>query len=205
MLDRITNAMQVNNNLSHINSNLKRIQKTQEQIASGKTIRVPSDNPIGTTQSMKINTALKKSVQFKKSLETGISYMENTSSLITQIEGVLLDIREIAENAVSVNTTSAERVAFAFEVNQLLEELVQLSNSKFQGKFIFGGTETLSGTQANSSPFNIQLSGTAIASVIPNPDGIDGQIVRTVGEGKQITINISGEDIFQPNGVNGEK
>lgn len=204
MLDRITNAMKVNRTLQYLSTNMNAMQKTQEQISSGKMIRVASDNPIGAIQSMNINNDLKKIAQYGKNLDNGISFLQHTSSVLTQIEDILLQIKTIAENGASDVTTSAERAAFAFQVDQMLEELIQASNSKYEGKFIFGGTETLSGTTANSAPFNIQMSGSTIAGVIQNPKGISGEIKRLVGEGKNVTINITGDSVFQPNGATGE-
>ncbi len=203
MLDRITNTMKVNRTLSYLANNMNSMQKTQEQISSGKMIRVASDDPIGAIQSMNLSNSIKKVEQYSKNIDNGISFLEHTSSVLTQIEDVLVEIKTIAENAASDVTTSAERSAFAFQVDQMLEELIQAANSKYEGKFIFGGTETLSGTAANSAPFNIVMSGSSIASVIQNPKGIDGEIKRLVGDGKYVTINIAGDDVFQPNGEGG--
>ncbi|RJP61659.1 MAG: flagellar hook-associated protein 3 [Candidatus Auribacter fodinae] len=203
MFDRITNPMLINRNLMYIGKNMQNLQKTQEQISSGKMFRLPSDNPINATQSMGLKNDVKRTEQYKHNIVNGVSFLENTSSVLSQIEDVLLEIKNIAQNAASEITTSAERTAFGFEVNQLLEELLLSSNSKFNGKFIFGGTETLSGTRANSAPFNAVMSGNVIASVTQNPDGIGGEIKRLAGEGKAVIINVNGDDVFQPNGENG--
>ncbi|MDX9703174.1 MAG: flagellar hook-associated protein FlgL [Candidatus Auribacterota bacterium] len=204
MLDRITNSMKVNRTLQYLSNNMNSIQKTQEQISSGKMIRVASDDPIGAIQSMTINNSLKKVAQYGKNIDNGISFLEHTSSVLTQIEDILMEIKTIAENGASDVTTSAERSAFAFQVDQMLQELIQAANSKYEGKFIFGGTETLSGTAVNSAPFNIRMSGSSIAGVIQNPKGISGEIKRLVNDGKYVTINIAGDAVFQPNGEGGE-
>jgi len=201
MVDRITNFMMVNRNLRYINNNMSSMQKTQQQISSGKMIHAPSDDPIGTINSMSTKNEIRKVEQYQNNISHAIGFLEHTSSVLTQVEDLLLEIKTIAENASSEVTTSAERTAFAFQIDQLLEEVIQSSNSKFGGKFIFGGTETLSGTQANSAPFNAQMSGSKIAHVIQNPDGINGQIQTLVGDGKSIVSNLGGDDIFQPNGT----
>ncbi|GEM_PF-560123 len=200
MLDRITNPMLVNRNLQYINDNTTKLQKIQEQIASGKLIRIASDDPIGTTKSMYLQAELKKIAQYDKNLDDGIGYMQQTSSILSQVENILLEVKDIAESSSTEITTSAENKALSFQVNQLLEELIQFSNTKFEGKFIFGGTETLSGAKANPLPFNIQVSGSKIASIISNPAGITGVMNRIVGDGKTISVNLSGKDVFQPDG-----
>ena len=203
MVDRITNFMMVNRNLRYINNNMNSMQKTQQQISSGKMIHAPSDDPIGTINSLSTRNEIRKVEQYQDNISNAMGFLEHTSSVLTQVEDILLEIKTIAENGSSEVTTSAERTAFAFQVDQLLEELIQSANSKFGGKFIFGGTETLSGTQANSAPFNAQLSGSKISQVIQNPDGINGQIQTLVGDGKSIVINLAGDAIFQPGGTGG--
>ncbi len=204
MLNRITNSMLVNRNLRYVYDNMDKLQRMQEQISSGKMIRIASDDPIGATQSMSIHNDIKKTEQYQRNIQNGVSFLENTSSVITQVENILLEIKTIAENASSEIVTSAEQTAFAFEVDQLLEELILSANSKFAGKFIFGGVETLSGTRPNSAPFNAVMSGNSISQVIPNPDGIDGAIKRMAGEGKSVIINVAGDDVFQPNGTDNQ-
>ncbi|MCD6460877.1 flagellar hook-associated protein FlgL [bacterium] len=200
MVERITNFMMVDRSLRYINKNMGAMQKTQQQISSGKMIHAPSDDPIGTINSMSMRNEIRKVKQYQDNITHAIGFLEHSSSVLTQVEDILLQIKTISENAASEVTTSAERNAFAFQVDQLLQEIVQAANSKFGGKFIFGGTETLSGTQSNSAPFNAQMSGSTIAHVIQNPDGINGQIQTLVGDGKSIVINLAGDAIFQPNG-----
>lgn len=200
MLDRITNSTLISRSLNYLNANLNTMQKTQQQISSGKRISIASDNPINATRSMGLKNDIKKTEQYSRNITNGISSLENTSSVLTQVEDILLEIKSIAQSAAAEVTTSAERTAFAFEVDQLLEELLLISNSKFNGKFVFGGSETLSGTRANSAPFNAVMSGSSIAGVIQNPDGISGTIKTLAGDGKTVIMNINGDDVFQPNG-----
>lgn len=203
MVDRISNIMLTNRYLWNMNNSLNALQKINEQVASGKTINSASDNPAGSAQVMTLQNDIKKVEQYQKNMEYGISFLENTSSVISKVEDILSEIRNIAESASSDVVTSAERMAYAFDVDQLLEELIMAANSKFGGRFIFGGVETMSGSRANSAPFNIVTSGNSISQVIPNPDGINGTIKNVVGDGKSVIINIAGDDVFQPNGSEG--
>lgn len=43
---RITNNMLINNMLSNLSTNLGRVSKHQNQLATGKKISLPSDDPI---------------------------------------------------------------------------------------------------------------------------------------------------------------
>jgi flagellar hook-associated protein 3 FlgL len=53
---RITNNMLMNNMLSNLNTNLTRMSKYQNQLATGHKISLPSDDPIVASRALKLRT-----------------------------------------------------------------------------------------------------------------------------------------------------
>ncbi|NLW26097.1 MAG: flagellar hook-associated protein FlgL, partial [Hungateiclostridium saccincola] len=43
---RVTNRMLINNMINNIGANLRRMEKYQNRLATGKKINVPSDDPV---------------------------------------------------------------------------------------------------------------------------------------------------------------
>ncbi len=70
---RVTNNMLVNNMVYNLNQNLKVLEKLQYQKATGKKFRVPSDDPIGVSKSLKFNTDLSKLEQYNRNVEDALS------------------------------------------------------------------------------------------------------------------------------------
>ncbi|NLK44647.1 MAG: flagellar hook-associated protein FlgL, partial [Tissierellia bacterium] len=60
---RITNNMLINNMTYNLNQTLQRLEKLQYESA-GKKFRVPSDDPIGASKSLKFNTDISKVEQY---------------------------------------------------------------------------------------------------------------------------------------------
>jgi flagellar hook-associated protein 3 FlgL len=64
---------------------------------------------------------------------------------------------------------------------------VDIANTKFNGKYIFGGTQT------TDPPFLLAPDRSAVTM---NPNGISGKIQYPVGEGVLADVNIDGQEAF---------
>jgi flagellar hook-associated protein 3 FlgL len=83
---------------------------------------------------------------------------------------------------------SGEFPTFSAQVDQVLSEALASANTKFNGKYLFGGTQT------TDPPYILSADR---SSVTKNPNGIDGTITYIVGDGLNQQVNIPGEEAFQ--------
>ena len=58
MTDRITHSMVTSSIINNLNSSLGALERTGEELSSGKTILEPSDNPYGTSQVIDLQSQL---------------------------------------------------------------------------------------------------------------------------------------------------
>ena len=86
---RVTNNMLINNMIGYINQNLGRLSKYQNQVATGKKISVPSDDPIVAARALKLRTDVSEIEQFKRNTEDAISWLEITEDTVKSIGDVL--------------------------------------------------------------------------------------------------------------------
>jgi len=204
-VSRIHSQIIMMRTLDAVNRAMDRMQKTQLKIATGRNINSLSDNPVGVGLALNHKTNLSKNDYYKKSITMGLNTVNRISTALENAERLLSEIRILSDEAAASNITSAERAAISLEVNDLLSELIDTANTKGRGKFLFGGTETLSGTQTLAQPFNAQYSadGLTITGVVQNPRGINKGISLLVADSNSVDIKISGGAIFQPNGAKG--
>ena len=201
---RITTNVLVNQTIRDINANLRRLQELQKQISTGKALLKPSDDPIGVSKAMRYTKDIDSSSIYQGNIQDGLNRLRATERVLSDILDIILQIQEIAREGMDV-TASTERPMLGDFVNSFLEEILHKSNSKFQGKFIFGGMETLSGTGTFPAPFNpVYDSDGYISGVIQNIDGIDDLVKYEIDDGQYVVVNISGSAPFQPNGEEGE-
>ena len=89
--------------LSNLTAELKKIQ---EQIATGKRINKPSDDPIGTTHAMRLRKVLSQIEQYGQNIEHGSSWLEVTDVALGTFKKLISQAIDVASQ-MSVGTGSA--------------------------------------------------------------------------------------------------
>ncbi len=197
---RVTTNVLVNQSIRDINANLRRLQTLQKQISSGKRILKPSDDPIDTSRAMRFTGDLEKISYFQTNIRDGVSRLRSAERILDGILEIVMEVEAVANEGLLV-TSSLEASTLSSTLDIYLQQMMQNANAKFLGKFIFGGTETLSGTAPLSAPFNpVYDADGNITGVIQNVRGISELIDYEIAEGQYTSVNISGDAPFQPNG-----
>lgn len=145
---RITNKVLSKGYLTDLNRNLQNMRKLQEQLASGKEIRRPSDDPFRVARSMELNTSLRANERYQKNIDEGIGWLETIDSALGQFGNALTRVKELTTQAANGTLSIDERNAIRMEVEQLRDQLIQIGNTTFDGRYIFNGDET------TQTPFN---------------------------------------------------
>ncbi|NLW90814.1 MAG: flagellar hook-associated protein FlgL [Syntrophomonadaceae bacterium] len=137
---RITDGMMVNNTRRHLNSNLLRLDEFERQIASGKTISRPSDNPAGTVKSLRLRTSLMEGEQYLANINEALSFMQTTDSSLNDVDQLIQAIREKTVLAATGSNSSQSFKAIAQEISELQDQLRIIANATYGSKYIFAGT-----------------------------------------------------------------
>jgi flagellar hook-associated protein 3 FlgL len=83
--------------------------------------------------------------------------------------------------------SSQDMQDYGTQLNQDISQLLDLANTNFGGKYIFGGTQT------TSQPFFMNADGTAVSV---NPNGVGGALNLDVGFQINDQYNITGQEAF---------
>lgn len=184
---RITENMISASLLANINGNREQITRLQSQLASGKRVMKVSDDPQAADSILRLQAALDRNEQYLKNISDGYAMMEETSVALNSFADLLSDIR--AELIRASNGTRQDTLpTHANRIDQLLSQLVEIANTKFNGKYIFAGTRTL------EAPFTLASDRTA---VLANPNGITGTIHYAIADGLLQKVNLDGQEAFQ--------
>jgi flagellar hook-associated protein 3 FlgL len=99
---------------------------------------------------------------------------------------VLTRAEELSVQASSSALNGDAREQIATEVEQLLTEMLSIGNTSYAGRRIFGGHQ-------GAAPFqpDVPASPTAITY-----NGDTGQVLREIGDGETVAVNIDGEPLF---------
>lgn len=140
---RITNNMIFDATTRNARNHLEKLFGYQHQLASGKKITRPSDDPTGTDRAMLLRGTLKQQEQYGENIRDASTWLMITDGALDEAYSVLDRARELAVRGANDTNQKSERDAMAEEVAQLREQLQVIANSEINGRYIFGGTMTV--------------------------------------------------------------
>lgn len=185
---RITNTMVVNNMMYNMGNNLGRLDKIQQQLATGKKINTASDDPIVASRALKMRTDVAEILQYRKNVDDANSWMEITESTIASIGDLLQRARELAVQGSNDASTDDDRKKIASEAKQIKEQIIQLSNTTYAGRYIFSGYKTdQSLIDETTGMYNI---------TIETSGALREDIKYEIGIRDKININVLGSEVF---------
>lgn len=182
-MQRVTSNMMNSQLLLNLNRNALRMNETQNQMATGRKINKPSDDPVGITYSLRYRSELASNEQYKKNVDSAVSWMDFNDTVLTQTNDVLQRLRELTVQASTGSNPQSALDAISQEVSQLKEQLVDIANSQLNGKYIFNGENF------SEKPYSGTVDPSEITTDI-------GDVIYTVGDSVKISINLNGNDVF---------
>ena len=155
---RVTNQMMSTSYLKDLNINLNNLKTIQTQLTTGKEINKASDNPFKTARIMQMYSDISANKQYNENIKDTISWLDTTDTALNQLGSTSQRIRELMVSSGNAIYGSDEKKAIKNEINQLINQTAQILNTNFDGKYIFGGTKSLSkpvGVEKDSNGNNI--------------------------------------------------
>ena len=120
------------------------MQRVQQQLASGKRILSPSDDPGGAVQSLQFRDAMARLEQYARNGSLAEARLSQEENVLGQAMDSLQRVRELAIQANNATQTPETRRAIAVEIRQQLEQMYQLANTRdANGEYIFAGFASL--------------------------------------------------------------
>jgi len=139
---RVTQGMMNTQLLRNLNANMIRNEKLMNQLATGRVINKPSDDPVGITFALRYRNELADTSQYRENVDSLLSQLEYTDTVLNQVTNVLKRVYELAVGGANGTNPPDAMNAYKEEVDELKEQLINLGNSKFNGLYIFNGEKT---------------------------------------------------------------
>jgi flagellar hook-associated protein 3 FlgL len=180
---RITNNMLISNMITYMNQNLSEVAKYQAMKSTRKLIQKASEDPILASRSLKLNTDVSVLSQYKKNADSALAWMETTETAIKSVSDILIELRTKAVEASNDTLTDDDRQKIAGEFKQMRDELINLANSTYSGRYIFSGYKS-------DTPL---LDGNGfLNAVVSKLEKINYE----VGVTNKIQVNVTGDSLF---------
>ncbi|MCU6792945.1 flagellar hook-associated protein FlgL [Paenibacillus sp. WQ 127069] len=181
-MQRVTQSMMSSQFLRNLNTNMNQMDKLQNQLSTGQRINKPSDDPVGISFSMRYRSELSANDQYQSNASAATSWLSYTDTVLGQAGDVLQKLRESAVKASNGTNPQEALDTIKSEASQLYEQMVDIGNSQFNGKYVFNGelTDVQPYTLANAQ----------------NEQADEGTIRFEIGVGVKIGVNASANKAF---------
>lgn len=136
---RVTHLDMYANFISNLNAGSSKLMELNNQASSQKKINRPSDDPVGTIRVLEYRDSISALKQFKSNIDTGKGWLELADETLMQGNDLLTRAKAVAEQAATGSLSAEQRDGLSYEVEQIFEQLISLSNTSYEGKSIFAG------------------------------------------------------------------
>ncbi len=177
---RVTLGSLTLNFLRNLHAGLERLSRLQEQLATGKRVHRPSDDPPNLPAVLVMRDAVNAVQQYARNLQDTKTLLDSGQRALQDATQVVHRLRELAVQGANGTLQASDMQALAREVEALRGELVALGNTQVAGKYVFAGTLT------TRPPFDGE--GTYL--------GNSGSLVREVDRGIVLEANVPGDVAF---------
>lgn len=162
--------------------------RTQQQIASGRRILTPSDDPVGSARALEVTQSQSINTQFGVNRQNAKSTLSEAEGVLSSVTELLQDVRTTTIAAGNGILSDTERGFMATELNARLDQLLGLANSRdAMGNYLFSGFQT------DAPAFVKSATGATY-------QGDAGQRMAQVDATRQMAVTTPGSTVFQGGG-----
>jgi flagellar hook-associated protein 3 FlgL len=166
------------------------INTDEQQIASGRSVNVPSDNPAAAALLVQNADQTSQADQFQRSIGSIQGEIENADSALDSVTTALQQAIGLGVEGANGTVDSGDRAALATQVQGIQSQLLSLANLTYQGNYVFAGTAT------QTTPYVLNSA---------SPSGVTYQGnsgVNSVSLGSQFSlqVNLPGSQLFSQPG-----
>ena len=161
------------------------------QMATGKSILLPSDDPIAATRITQLNRQQSALDQYQANIDSASAGMSQQESILDGVNNDLLAIRDDLLEAANGTNTAESLSSLGQDIQSMTEAMVSALNYQDEdGHYVFGGT-------VNDQP--------PIVAVDEDGDGVtdsytyqgnDDHRQTTVSNGVEVDTNVAVSDFF---------
>src|SRR5579862_6311031 len=163
--------------------------EVQRQISSGFQIQDASDSPSQTPELIGLGSTLAA----VETYQTNLGRVQAEASTADQALGTGISLIQnaitLGEQGANTASTAASRQTLATQIQSIQQQLVSISNTSVEGRYIFGGD------QDQSAPFQYNA---ATGTVVDNLTSQTSTRVITDTQGQTVYRPLSAQHIFGP-------
>ena len=183
---QINETQVISDLLYSIGQSRQSVDKLQEQISTGKMVNTPSDDPVLAQRLMLLQNQVNQNGVYVQNAQYASSFITQQSGALGSAVNLLTNVKTMILSAAN-DQNPQDMQNYGTQLDQDINQLLDLANTKYGNKYIFGGTQT------NVQPFSMNADRTAVNV---NSNGVGGALKLDVGFQISDQYNITGQEAF---------
>lgn len=140
MINRVTHQTVQRSTLGNLQQNLSTMADLQAKMSSGKNINLPSDDPAGASDMLRLRGEQRAQTQFARNADDGNGWLTTVDSALTSSLSTMRRARDLVVQGGNGGLGATSREALAAEVDGLRAALLEQANTSYLGRSVFAGT-----------------------------------------------------------------
>jgi len=183
MIGRITSTTMTQQSLRTLQTNLADRERLQNQAASQRAFRSPSEDPAAAATTIGVHGEQSRVAQFARNLSDGMAWVTTVDTALNASTDLLNRARDlVAQGANSGALSPTARESIAQELETISKELLSQANTTLLGRNVFAGT---SDADAAFDPTTFTFNGTP-------GDGVQ----RRISDNETVRVDSDGAQVF---------
>lgn len=173
--------------LAGINDNQQAVNVDLQELATGKAVNSLGQGPAASAALVGNDAQTAQVDQYQSNISSLQGLLQVGDTTMTSVVNLMTQATSLGIEGANGTLSTADRQALASQLSGILQQMVGLANTTYQGNYIFGGTED------QTAPFTVDSS---------SPDGVTyngntGVNSVQISNGQTLPVNVPGSQIFQ--------
>jgi len=161
------------------------IARTNNQLSSGYRISKPSDNPLAITDMLQLEFDGSRVAQTISNLNAVQGEVNTAEGALQSASSLISQAQTLGVQGATSTQTAASRTTLADQVSQILSQLVNISRTTYEGRYIFSGDNSQAPAYQvdPTSPTGVdQLQSAQATELVQDSNGITFAVSLTAGQ-----------------------
>jgi flagellar hook-associated protein 3 FlgL len=190
---RITQNMTSNIFVRNLQKQAEAMLQRQEQLASQKRINRPSDDPSGMARVLDGRSTVAAIDQYVENIKQGKTRLEITETTLKQVDDLVQQAGELADANSGEEVTAVQRQLAAENIKDIYDQVMQLANSRFGGRYMFSGYQTDTPAFTRDDDYNATYHA---PPATPDPPDT-GSFQIPIADNIKVSVDADGRNYFQ--------
>lgn len=191
---RLSTSMIYDNAMANMTSQSNALQHTQQQIATGRRVVTPSDDPAAAAQALEVSQAKAVNSQYAANQGSAKSTLGLVDGQLSSVNELIQYVQSRVVQAGNGALNAGDLKAMAVDIRGQFQELMGLANGMDGlGQYLF------SGNKGTTQPFSGDiLAAMSAGSAVAYSGDSGGRALQVTGS-RQLPVSVPGDSLFMGN------